>query len=222
MPIPEQKQALQRISAKEHIYQTLREWIVDGTMRPGENFHDSALAEHFEVSRTPVREALLLLATQNFVEVIPSCGTRVSQINREDALAVYEALAVLSGQATKLACEKQNVGDLEQLRALNRDFAAGVKSSADWKQMYWLDLDFHRYIFQMAANSYLADYFGQLVNHAYRYENVYFSTGIDKSSSVIEHEQIISAIQAQDRVACVQAGEDNWLGFYNSRLKNML
>ena len=72
MPIPERPQALQRQSAKSVVYQTVCDWIITGVMKPGEKILDSELASYFNVSRTPVREALQLLQNQKLVCVIPA------------------------------------------------------------------------------------------------------------------------------------------------------
>ena len=67
MPIPERPQALQRQSAKSVVYQTVCDWIITGVMKPGEKILDSELASYFNVSRTPVREALQLLQNQKLL-----------------------------------------------------------------------------------------------------------------------------------------------------------
>ena len=67
MPIPTKPENLQRLSAKNIIYQALCDWIISGEMLPGEKLMDMELARHFSVSRTPVREALQMLETQKLV-----------------------------------------------------------------------------------------------------------------------------------------------------------
>ena len=68
MPIPPaQKDAAPRTTAKERVYRTLRQWIIDGTMEPGERLNDVELAQYFSVSRTPVREAIQLLDRKSVV-----------------------------------------------------------------------------------------------------------------------------------------------------------
>ena len=64
MPIPVKQQAEERLTAKALVYKTLREWITDGTLQPGEQIYDQEIAKYFNVSRTPVREAMQLLADQ--------------------------------------------------------------------------------------------------------------------------------------------------------------
>ena len=71
MPIPKKDSALQRKSAKDLVYETLCDWIIRGEMMPGEKLLDTELAAYFNVSRTPVREALQMLETQKLIKVTP-------------------------------------------------------------------------------------------------------------------------------------------------------
>ncbi len=221
MPIPAKKQETSRISAKELIYSTLRDWIVDGTLQPGEHINDSEIAQYFAVSRTPVREAILLLEKQNLVDVIPSRGTRVASVNKEAAQAVYEALAGLSGFAARLACQKRQDSDIEILRQLNASFSDAV-SAGEFKQLSQLDNEFHSYILKLAGNPHLMDFSDQLTAHAYRYENLYFLTGNDKIKSVQDHENMIDALENGDEERAQRCAEENWLDFYSKRLKPLL
>ena len=93
MPIPERPQALQRQSAKSVVYQTVCDWIITGVMKPGEKILDSELASYFNVSRTPVREALQLLQNQKLVCVIPGRTTVVADLDVEDFEKCYRPLA---------------------------------------------------------------------------------------------------------------------------------
>ena len=71
MPIPKKDSALQRKSAKDLVYETLCDWIMRGEMMPGEKLLDTELAAYFDVSRTPVREALQMLEAQKLIKVTP-------------------------------------------------------------------------------------------------------------------------------------------------------
>ena len=71
MPIPENVETLRRVSAKSSIYQVVCSWIITGVLKPGEKIVDSELAKRFNVSRTPVREAIQILEGQKLVYVVP-------------------------------------------------------------------------------------------------------------------------------------------------------
>ena len=115
MPIPQQKEAVSRTTAKERIYHTLRQWIIDGTLEPGERLNDVELAQHFAVSRTPVREALQLLKEQRLVSIVPSSGTYVAPIDDQDMRHVYQLLVALQSLAMELCIQTVTPEQLERL-----------------------------------------------------------------------------------------------------------
>ena len=121
MPIPERPQALQRQSAKSVVYQTVCDWIITGVMKPGEKILDSELASYFNVSRTPVREALQLLQNQKLVCVIPGRTTVVADLDVEDFEKCYRPLAEIDALAA-LTVEDANALLQTALREENRAY----------------------------------------------------------------------------------------------------
>lgn len=71
MPIPKKTNVQAPKTARARVYQTLKEWIENNTLKPREKIYDTELASYFEVSRTPVREAMQLLADQKLIEITP-------------------------------------------------------------------------------------------------------------------------------------------------------
>lgn len=95
---------LRRVSAKSSIYQVVCSWIITGVLKPGEKIVDSELAKRFNVSRTPVREAIQILEGQKLVYVVPGRATVVADIDPADIEKCYRTLAELQGLAAELAC----------------------------------------------------------------------------------------------------------------------
>ena len=104
MPIPENVENLRRVSAKSSIYQVVCSWIITGVLKPGEKIVDSELAKRFNVSRTPVREAIQILEGQKLVYVVPGRATVVADIDPADIEKCYRTLAELQGLAAEPAC----------------------------------------------------------------------------------------------------------------------
>ena len=118
MPIPENVENLQRVSAKSTIYQVVCDWIITGVLKPGEKIIDSELAKRFNVSRTPVREAIQILEGQKLVYVVPGRATVVADIDPADIEKCYRTLAELQALAAELACGSLTEQELEQLKHL--------------------------------------------------------------------------------------------------------
>ena len=114
MPIPVRKQAEERLTAKALVYKTLREWIVDGTLQPGEQIFDQEIAKYFSVSRTPVREAMQLLADQKLIEIQPGKESRVATFDYDEIEKSYIMLAELHALALQFAWESLTEEDIRE------------------------------------------------------------------------------------------------------------
>ena len=218
MPIPSADSGFDRTSAAQLIYNTLKEWIVDGTLMPGEFISDSEIAKYFSVSRTPVREAILLLSQQDFLQIMPSKGTKVTETSEEAAAYIYEAISCFSAEIARLAARKHTAKDIAQLQRLNQAFATAASSSNHSRTME-TDSAFHEYLLKMADNPYIAQSWNQLLPHATRYELLYFKDGVDKEVSIAEHDAIIKAIENGQEGEAARYSQQNWSGFFEERLR---
>ena len=154
MPIPENVENLRRVSAKSSIYQVVCSWIITGVLKPGEKIVDSELAKRFNVSRTPVREAIQILEGQKLVYVVPGRATVVADIDPADIEKCYRTLAELQGLAAELACGSLTDRELEQLERIHAAFvdACGRNDGTD---AITQDNLFHDAIVRGAHNEYV-------------------------------------------------------------------
>ena len=221
MPIPSTPRDVDRVSAQQQIYNTLKDWIVDGTLVPGEFINDSEIAKYFSVSRTPVREAILLLSQQDFVKIMPSKGTKVTETSEEAAAFIYEAISCLSAEIARLAVRKQKPGDIDELKRLNARFAF-IMEAQDYSRILEADTNFHNYILKMADNPYMESCWRQILPHAHRYELLYFKSGCTREQSVTDHDDVIRAIADKSEGEAARFPQQNWIGFFNERLRPQL
>ena len=122
MPIPKQVSYEAPKSAKMRIYEALREWIIDGTLQPGEKILDSEISQYFSVSRTPVREAIQMLAEQKLIEIRPGKESRISEIDSIDIPQTYKMLAEIHATAVEFAFDKISEGAIHRLKDANQRF----------------------------------------------------------------------------------------------------
>lgn len=209
MPIPLQKESVSRTTAKERVYHTIRQWIIDGTLEPGERLNDVELAKYFSVSRTPVREALQLLGEQKLVQVVPSSGTYVSPIDEEDMRHVYQLLVSLQLLALELALPRLTPENLARLAALNETFLACVKAGTP-EDASGADYDFHHALCGLAGNPYLVEFSDQLELQARRNENRFFRESGVLYDSYEGHKRILAALSSGDLAAAGAELRKNW------------
>ena len=209
MPIPSKKDTIERVSTKERVYRALREWIVDGTLQPDERLNDKDLAEHFSVSRTPVREALQMLVEQKFVTVLPSSGTFVAPLDRKNMVAVYQMMAGLQCMALEIAFDRITSDDIARLRMLNAAFMQ-LAASGNVKETNRADAQLHHEIAWLSGNDYLVRFTDVLTMQAQRGENLFFRSDMRRTASYEQHKEIIEALERHDLKKAQEVMRENW------------
>lgn len=209
MPIPAEQKPMVRTTARERVYKTLQQWIINGTLLPEERLNDVELAQYFSVSRTPVREALQMLAEQKLVTTVPSSGTFVAPIDTKDLTYVYELLNGLQCYAIDLGIGRMTEDIAKDMHRINDTFLqwaskgeAGEAITADW--------NLHHRIAELSENPYLISYTEQLMLQAHRNEIHFFKTRVDPQHSFDAHNRIISALECGDAAAAKAAVCENW------------
>ena len=104
------------LSAKERAYEAIRDAIVNWELQPGEPLFEEALASKLNVSRTPIREALLLLSQETFVRIVPGRGAFVAEITAKEIVDVYQMRQALEALAARLVASRDDIpGEFETL-----------------------------------------------------------------------------------------------------------
>lgn len=210
MPIPSQPLADIRITAKERVYQTLREWIINGTLQPGEKILDQEIAKYFSVSRTPVREAIQQLADQKLIDIYPGRESLVAPIDLDVVRQCYQMMAELQALAVEFAFPKINPKMLWELAQINQEINNSGKSIDHQAIPAW-DQKFHDYFFDLAGNDFLFNFCRVLYAHILRVEILHYSKFRNILASQDEHTAIINALKEGDLKSAKEAMRENWL-----------
>ena len=212
-PAPPAKTDRKRGSGVKHVYDVLRDEIIDLVLEPGSPIDEIQLAERFEMSRTPIREALVRLAGEGLVTTLPNRSTVVSNINFLTLHSFFDALTLMYRVTTRLAAECHTPSDLEEIRAHQAAFAHAVETQ-DALAMIATNRDFHAAIAAAARNTYYEGLFLRLLDEGRRILRLYYQSYHDQlpKEYVTEHEDIIAAIaardiEAADRLALVHANQ---------------
>ncbi|WP_238656087.1 GntR family transcriptional regulator [Paenibacillus piscarius] len=198
MPVPKNYVSPARMSAKERAFSQIQRWIIDGTLQPGEKLIDAELAESLAVSRTPIREAFQLLEVQGLVSTHPGKETKVKEIEKDDIFKMYSTMAALQALAAETTAKIIIPEQIEQLRALNLEFASAINSGQAYQAME-ADEQFHNLIVELADNPYVASFSASLQIHIRRFKYVFLEQPITETqASVDEHGLIIAAFEKND------------------------
>ena len=210
MPIPVKRAAEERLTAKALVYKTLREWIVDGTLQPGEQIFDQEIAKYFSVSRTPVREAMQLLADQKLIEIQPGKESRVAAFDYEEIEKSYVILAELHVLALQFAWNSLTQEDIRKMEEVNEALKSR-KNLADQHKAQSLDKEFHDTIVGKAGSDFLQSFTDMLHIQVLRIENLYFEEESNYEESWKVHEKILQAVKEKNEKAACAAMRENWL-----------
>ncbi len=138
-----------RKTKKDVMVELLREAILSGELAPGERLLQEELAERFEVSPTPVREAIQQLVAEGALSHSPYRGVQVAEVELEEVREIYLIRAVLEGLATRLAVPNLKISDLQYLNHLQAQIKAAIEQG-DIAPLRKLNYDFHMRIYQAA------------------------------------------------------------------------
>ncbi|RDW16208.1 GntR family transcriptional regulator [Oceanobacillus chungangensis] len=213
MPIPTGHAKPIRQSAKENAFRQLQQWIIDGTLLPGEKLNDTELAKALNVSRTPVRESLQLLEVQGFVKMFPGKATQVTEVDREAIKDLLPPLAALQALSAELAIPNITNEEIKLLESTNDRFASAIQSKNFYAALK-LDEDFHHIIVSIANNPYISKIIESLQAHVRR---LFYHNSITLTEqSIDDHTTIISLLKQGDKDKLSPIMKENWLRTINA------
>ncbi|WP_088279999.1 GntR family transcriptional regulator [Ideonella sp. A 288] len=181
----------------------LRTMLVEGQIVPGAKLNERELAAALNVSRTPLREAIKMLATEGLVDLLPNRGAVAVKLDEADVRHSFELLAMLEGMSGELAAQRITDAQLAELRAKHFEMLA-CHARRDLSGYYRLNAQIHAAINEAAANPVLANTY-RSVNA--RVQSLRFRTNQDDAKwrrAVEEHDEMIKALAARDGAALRQ------------------
>jgi DNA-binding GntR family transcriptional regulator len=143
---------LQRPALHRELVERLRDMIVDGSLAPGEHLNERALCERFGVSRTPLREAVLILAREGLVEIMPRRGSRVAVLGIEQVRDIIELLGGLEAMAGELACQRATEAAVAAVKARHAEML-GFFEAGDMLSYFKANEEVHDLIVASAGNT---------------------------------------------------------------------
>jgi DNA-binding GntR family transcriptional regulator len=175
----------------------LEQDIVTGALRPGERLDEQALAARFGVSRTPIREALMQLATAGLVTLQERRGAFVAALGFKEIIERFEAMAVLEGACAALAARR--ITDEERGKLLEaHEACARQAAGGNPDAYYYANERFHHVIYEACHNAFLAEQARQLHGRLKPYRRLQLRARSRVASSLAEHQGIVEAVLAGD------------------------
>jgi len=179
-------------------YHAMRRKILDNAWPPGHRALEHELALSLGMSRTPVREALIRLANERLVEIVPRHGMRVLPVSADDMRDIYEMLTALESMAAELVVRrKPTAAQLKPLVDASRDMARAVKAD-DLDAWAAADERFHRQLIELCGNRLLIDAVQNCWDRAHRARMVTLRMRPKPTHSTREHMEVVDRIRSGD------------------------
>lgn len=188
---------------RDVVFNTLRQAILRGELKPGERLMEIALANRLGVSRTPVREAIRMLELEGLVIMIPRKGAQVAQITEQDLNDVLEVRLGLEELAVRFACERITDEEIKELGLAVKEFEKKMKED-DLSAQAEADVKFHEIIYGATHNRRLVQIINNIREQMYRYRIEYLKDVESRKTLVKEHYEICDALNHRDAESAVE------------------
>jgi DNA-binding GntR family transcriptional regulator len=185
------------VSTRGQVYTALREAVVRGSFEPGRRLSENELAEMLGVSRTPIREALVRLADDRLVEIVPQLGTFVSRVSESavaDAQFIREALECAAVRLAAVRADREDIAALDAFVARQRE----VSAVSDFDRFLVLDEEFHAALMMLSGHGVAWSLAQRANGHLDRVRRLSLPQPRYLAEMVAEHELIVEALRRAD------------------------
>jgi DNA-binding GntR family transcriptional regulator len=193
-------------SLKDHVHDFIATRIQSGVLLPNQKINEAAICKSLEVSRTPVREALIQLSSENLLEYIPRRGFIVKEINTDKKLDVFQVVGALDALAASLAMNYLTEEDFAKMEELIERIDTSIKEN-NYHDYQHYQTEFHKVYIDKCRNSTLIETLESLQNSFIR--QTYLSDDTEKLFQVLErmneeHRKILGFFKEKDKNGLVE------------------
>lgn len=175
----------------------LEEEIVTGVLKPGDRLDEIKMAERFDVSRTPIREALVQLSAAGLIETEPRKGAFVAQISPKRLIEMFEVLAELEGMCAAMAARRSTNEDIASIQKAHESCKSASKQH-DVDDYYYKNEVFHQSIREASHQEFLIEQTNLLQRRLKPYRRLQLRARGRVAASFNEHDAIVDAIEQHD------------------------
>lgn len=185
--------AIARPSLHDQVVERLRDMIVETELAPGERIDEKSLCQEFGISRTPLREALKVMASEGLVELLPNRSPRVSPLTADIVGDLFEFISWLDYQAGLLAAEKVTDKDLRELDRIHRQMQR-LHERGDRIEYYRMNAALHISIVEIVGNAVFTSTYATLMAQTQRARFIAIKSQDHWDRGIREHEQMLDLL----------------------------
>jgi DNA-binding GntR family transcriptional regulator len=194
---------IEYVNLTDRVYRAIKERILSQDIEVGSRLRDEDLVAQLGVSRTPVREAIMRLAQEGLVDVVPRSGTYVRSFTKDDIEEIWDLRVALEALAVRRAAMRLDVQEVERLRAMHREAEAALQTGRT-KLVLAFDQEMHRVILHASGNRRLQEAMGRINDLVELFRNIGARTPFHRGYTY-RHREILEALERRDAAAAAQA-----------------
>lgn len=198
VPHPESEVArIERPTLHNVVVSRLRDMIIEGQLPSGVRIHEGRVGEQLGVSRTPLREALKVLANEGLVELIPNRGATVRKLTAKEVRDMLDVLATLEELAGLLTCQNASDADIQDVRRLHEEMLQ-FYAARDRLPYFKRNQQIHSALISLSGNASLAMVHDMLQSRMKQIRYLGHRTEDQWAAAVADHEDMIAALETRD------------------------
>jgi DNA-binding GntR family transcriptional regulator len=182
----------------EEVAELLRQRIFKRELEPGSWIDELKIAEDYGISRTPLREALKVLAAEGLVTMKVRRGAYVTEVNEKDMMDIYHLLGLLESDAAGVVAARADDAQLAELQAIHEELEVAARGTPDRERFFEINERFHVRLLEIADNRWRSQMVADLrkVMKLNRHHSLFKSGRIEES--LAEHRAVMAALRAHD------------------------
>ncbi len=200
--------AIQRRTLHHEVVEGLRELILAGELEPRSRVNEVALCERFGISRTPLREAIKLLAAEGLLELLPNRGARVAALSDVEIDEILQVIGALEGAGGELACARITQEELATIEAAHLDMVAAWRAK-DYPRYFARNREIHNAIMVASGNSALLTVYRSLYGRVQQARFSAHKTDAQWAKAIDDHNLMLMLLRRREGPALAQVMRDH-------------
>jgi len=199
------------ISLREQVYQYLSSQIQAGELRPGTFIKLDVLSKELEVSKTPLKEAIIKLECEGFVEILPRRGILVKKLTSQEIKDLYEIVGTLESMVVLSVFDQLTKEYIAQMKECNEEMLKALENK-EFDKYYRLNLKFHDYFLNLSPNMTLRSYIAPVKQRLYDFNRRNYVKAWELEN-IEEHRKFIRGIEDGDSEGAAKVIKDEHWGW---------
>jgi DNA-binding GntR family transcriptional regulator len=183
-------------SLSEQVYSYLRRQMVQGNLIPGSTIHIGEIAKQLGISKTPLRDALILLELEGFVEILPRRGVRVNKLHVHDVKNAYDSIGLVEAFIVSSCIDKITPHHIQELEELNEMMISDIKKD-DFSRFFLTNLNFHNVYLEISDNEPLKKFILPIKHRLYDFPRQNYISQWELNNCE-EHRQVVNCLKEGD------------------------